>query len=368
MIIPVLAGLGALCLSNPGRRRRRAKKSKGKWRTVTTVTSSRITKRMKINPLRFGSTPPKEKVLQAIRETEALLRKELKYSPDLQKPEYVAFLRKHIETLHHYLEERKLSNPLRRGCSAQAISDNIRELRRAGHKPKQAIAIAMRQARAYKRKCKHLPKSVRYRVNPDGYAVFVTWYEPVMDYVYTYATRWVNNGSAKEVEAARRFGRSTAPGRWVVLKIPHGSGDDKAIAIAKINALARKKHPSLQVRANPGDPRTAVTQRLPIIRATRPLPRDYDPRTASTQRMPAVRSARSNPKGLIGTAADGTRYSMKKNSDTREWMLVAYVNGKRHEGRTLYFDVDSDGKQDAINTFHHLMAQRFNPRRRRRSR
>ncbi len=60
----------------------------------------------------------------------------------------------------------------------------------------------------------------------------------------------------------------------------------------------------------------------------------------------------SNPKGLIGVDPNGIRWSVKKNYDTGEWMCVAYVNGKRNEDKTAYFD----DKKDAIDTFNFLMS------------
>ncbi len=71
----------------------------------------------------------------------------------------------------------------------------------------------------------------------------------------------------------------------------------------------------------------------------------------------------SNPKGLIGVDFEGIRWSVKRNADTREWMVVAYVNGKRNEDKTYY----TDDYEDAVNTFRHLMDTRegrvTNPRR-----
>ncbi len=73
------------------------------------------------------------------------------------------------------------------------------------------------------------------------------------------------------------------------------------------------------------------------------------------------RSKRRNPIMPGGIAADGTRYKLKKNLETKEWMVVAYVNGKRHEGRTYY----TDDRKDAEGTLNLLLNQKFNPRRRR---
>lgn len=42
--------------------------------------------------------------------------------------------------------------PLRKGSSKEVISENIRELIRAGHPQKQAIAIALSEARRLKLK------------------------------------------------------------------------------------------------------------------------------------------------------------------------------------------------------------------------
>lgn len=42
--------------------------------------------------------------------------------------------------------------PLKKGSSKRIISENIRELRRAGYPQKQAVAIALSQARKSKRK------------------------------------------------------------------------------------------------------------------------------------------------------------------------------------------------------------------------
>lgn len=48
--------------------------------------------------------------------------------------------------------------PLRKGCSHKVISENIRREYRAGKPLKQAIAIALSNAR---KTCKHVSKSVR---------------------------------------------------------------------------------------------------------------------------------------------------------------------------------------------------------------
>jgi hypothetical protein len=76
------------------------------------------------------------------------------------------------------------------------------------------------------------------------------------------------------------------------------------------------------------------------------------------------RSKRRNPIMPGGVLADGTRLKLKKNSETREWMIVAYVNGKRHEGKTGYFD----DREDAENTLKYMLSHDntgMNPRRRR---
>lgn len=44
--------------------------------------------------------------------------------------------------------------PLKRGSSQKTISTNIRTLRKEGKKPKQAVAIALNQARRGKRRKK----------------------------------------------------------------------------------------------------------------------------------------------------------------------------------------------------------------------
>ncbi len=49
--------------------------------------------------------------------------------------------------------------PLKKGCSKQVISDNIRELIAAGHPQKQAIAIALSEARKWEKT--HPPKPKR---------------------------------------------------------------------------------------------------------------------------------------------------------------------------------------------------------------
>ncbi len=75
------------------------------------------------------------------------------------------------------------------------------------------------------------------------------------------------------------------------------------------------------------------------------------------------RSKRRNPIMPGGVLADGTRLKLKKNLETREWMIVAYVNGKRHEGKTGYFD----DREDAENTLKYMLSHDntgTNPRRR----
>jgi hypothetical protein len=42
--------------------------------------------------------------------------------------------------------------PLKRGSSRKTVSSNIRELRHSGYKQKQAVAIALSEARRSKRK------------------------------------------------------------------------------------------------------------------------------------------------------------------------------------------------------------------------
>jgi len=51
--------------------------------------------------------------------------------------------------------------PLQRGSSQQAISANIRELRRSGRPQKQAIAIALSEARKNQKTDKSNPKKKR---------------------------------------------------------------------------------------------------------------------------------------------------------------------------------------------------------------
>lgn len=82
------------------------------------------------------------------------------------------------------------------------------------------------------------------------------------------------------------------------------------------------------------------------------------------------RGKRRNPATAEGFDSRGTRYKLRKNLETREWMLVAYVNGKRHEGRTLYFPYDSvtssaEARKDAENSLAQIVGAKANPRRRR---
>jgi hypothetical protein len=61
---------------------------------------------------------------------------------------------------------------------------------------------------------------------------------------------------------------------------------------------------------------------------------------------------------LSGIASDGTRYVVKKDRDWNEWQVVAYVGGKRHEGKTYYAGGgDKRHKEDAIATFRSLVGQ-----------
>ena len=47
---------------------------------------------------------------------------------------------------------------------------------------------------------------------------------------------------------------------------------------------------------------------------------------------------------------DGVKYSVKKNSETGEWMVAAYVNGKFDDGKTYY----TNDKADAVGTLDHM--------------
>jgi hypothetical protein len=58
-----------------------------------------------------------------------------------------------------------------------------------------------------------------------------------------------------------------------------------------------------------------------------------------------------------GTAPDGTVYKVRRKASTGEWMVVAYVGGKRHEGKTYY----TTSKSDALGTFDFLMGRRRDP-------
>lgn len=362
MIIPILAGLGALCMSNPHRTRRKRRR-----RNPTQLVHSE-----------FGYNVYEDSegmyVLRGVLGTGKTVgyARNLKHAQKLIAKDIAKRSGGSIT-----VEQRK--NPKRRGKSGKKLWRTV---------------TTVTSSRVTK----------RMKINPRGKKTL--WYEidkskPPKDW----GIAW--RFSASEVPGFEGVpmieGEVTVkPGVWPAgrLAVPEGWYDSW-----------KKDHKLTKI--NPPDPRTAATQRLPVIRATRPLPRDYDPRTASTQRLMAVRSAKSNPtlsdeeivaavrdrnvndaielayevrrlfrvnltikraarilakldrpnpKGLIGVAADGTRYSVKKNADTREWMVVAYVNGKRHEGRTYY----AGDKQDAIDTFNYLMQQRFNPRRRRR--
>ena len=46
--------------------------------------------------------------------------------------------------------------PLKKGCSAKTVSDNIREMKKAGHSQKQSVAAAMETKR--KSGCKSTKK------------------------------------------------------------------------------------------------------------------------------------------------------------------------------------------------------------------
>ena len=58
---------------------------------------------------------------------------------------------------------------------------------------------------------------------------------------------------------------------------------------------------------------------------------------------------------LMGVASDGTKYVVKKDREWNEWQVVAYVGGKRHEGKTYH----ASDKADAVGTFHKLVAKRI---------
>ena len=71
-------------------------------------------------------------------------------------------------------------------------------------------------------------------------------------------------------------------------------------------------------------------------------------------RKVSISKAHSN--GLLsGVASDGTRYVVKKDREWNEWQVVAYVGGKRHEGKTYH----ASDKADAVGTFHKLVAKRI---------
>jgi hypothetical protein len=246
MIIPVLAGLGALagCMSNPPRRRRARRNPRIAVKVFTTGGDSWVTE--------INATPEEAKQYFVGN----------RFNIGRGERDRMVTV-KRIEVLR--------DNPLTHGCSAQAISDNIRELRHAGHKPKQAVAIALREARVYKRKCKHLPKSVRYRSNPVG-----GWWAAYKPHSGAWSIQRV--GRQADLLQAEKDG-------WDIVL-----GDTREAAVQALAREARMRGIELAQRTNP-DSRTAVTQRLPAIRATRPIPREHDPRTAETKRM-----QRTNPR------------------------------------------------------------------------
>lgn len=51
----------------------------------------------------------RRKVLQALTQTCELLEKEMRYSPDLRKPDYIAWLEKHIAKLESMLDSDTLT-------------------------------------------------------------------------------------------------------------------------------------------------------------------------------------------------------------------------------------------------------------------
>lgn len=78
-------------------------------------------------------------------------------------------------------------------------------------------------------------------------------------------------------------------------------------------------------------------------------------------RKVSISKARSN--GLLaGVAPDGTKYVVKKDREWDEWQVVAYVGGKRHEGRTYH----ASDKADAVGTFKSLVGGGVVPNRKRR--
>ena len=60
-----------------------------------------------------------------------------------------------------------------------------------------------------------------------------------------------------------------------------------------------------------------------------------------------------NGKTLSGIAPDGTKYVVKKDREWDEWQVVAYVKGKRHEGRTYH----ASDKADAVGTFYKIVGK-----------
>jgi hypothetical protein len=75
-----------------------------------------------------------------------------------------------------------------------------------------------------------------------------------------------------------------------------------------------------------------------------------------------------------GIAPNGIKYAVKYDRDWQEWQVRAYKRSpktgawKFAEGPTYYAGGGSDGREDAIETFHHLVGygpgyERANPRR-----
>lgn len=62
-----------------------------------------------------------------------------------------------------------------------------------------------------------------------------------------------------------------------------------------------------------------------------------------------------NGKLLSGIAPDGTKYVVKKDREWNEWQVVAYVGGKRHEGRTYH----AADKADAVGTFYKIVGRQI---------